>query len=70
MIRSFAFMAAAAAMAVAPGTAQAVPSRDAAPIASESEELGGSPILAPIIIAIIVAAIILATSGGKNAVSP
>ena len=70
MIRSFALVAAAAAMATAPVTAQAAPSRVAAPVTAESEELRGSPFLAPIIIALIVALTILATSGGDNPQSP
>ena len=70
MIRSFALMAAAAAMAMAPATAQAAAPRASAPVGADSEELRGSPILAPIIIALIVALAILATSGGKDPVSP
>jgi hypothetical protein len=70
MIRSFALMAGAAAIAVAPVTAQAAPSRAAAPVTGESEEVRGSPFLAPIIIAIIVALAIVATTSGDDPQSP
>ena len=51
MIRSFALMAAAAAMAATPVAAQAAPPRVAAPVSAESESLGGSPVLIPIALA-------------------
>jgi hypothetical protein len=51
MIRSFALMTAAAALAVAPAAAQAVSPRLAAPVA-DSEELGGGSLILPIAIAI------------------
>ena len=52
MIRSFALMAATAALAVTPMAAQATPPRIAAPVAEESEELGGRSLVIPIAIAI------------------
>jgi hypothetical protein len=71
MTRTFALMAATAALAVAPVTAQAAaPSRVATPVTAESEDLRGSPVVVPIVVALIVAAIILAVGGGKNPTSP
>ena len=70
MFRSFALMAGAAAIAVAPLTAQAAAYRVGAPITAESEEVRGSPFLAPIIIAVIVALAIVATTSGDDPQSP
>jgi hypothetical protein len=50
MIRTFALMAATAALAITPVVAQAAPARIAAPVADRSEELGGRSLILPIII--------------------
>lgn len=70
MIRSLVLTVATAALAVAPIAAQAAPPRTAAPVAEESEELGGSPFLIPIIIALVVGLIIVAITDGEEPESP
>jgi hypothetical protein len=70
MIRSFALTAAAAALTTAPLAAQATPPRAPAPVSTESESLGGSPLLVILAIALVVGVIILATTSGDDPVSP
>jgi hypothetical protein len=69
MTRSFAFTAAAA-LAVAPLAAQAAPPRVAAPVAEESEAIGGSPFLIPIVLAIVIALGIVLITDGEAPESP
>ena len=70
MIRSLALTAAAAGLAAAPLAAQAAPPRVAAPVAEESESLGGSPFLIPIVLAIVVALSIVLITDGEAPESP
>ena len=70
MIRSFAFTAAAAALTTAPLAAQATPPRAPAPVSTESESLGGSPFLIPIVLAIVVALSIVLITDGEAPESP
>ena len=71
MIRSLAFMAASAALAIAPVAAQAAPQRTSAPVsAEESEALRGNPIIIIALIALLVALGIVALSDGNDPVSP
>jgi hypothetical protein len=71
MLRSIALMAATAAMAAAPITAEAAAPRAAAPVPAEAESLRGMPFLLPVLVAIAVAlGIILLTDGDDNPVSP
>jgi hypothetical protein len=70
MIRSFVLTAAAASLAVAPLAAQAAPVRAAAPVAEDSEALGGSPFLVPIILAVVLALAIVLITDGEEPTSP
>ena len=66
MIRTFATAAAAVSLALAPVAAQAAPARAAAPV-SANEEIGGSPIFLPLLIALAVALGIILLSDGDDA---
>jgi len=57
MIRNLAFATAAAMLVTAPVVAQAAPARAPAPLAGDSEELGGG-ILVPVLAAVALAALI------------
>jgi hypothetical protein len=70
MIRSLALTVAAAALTVAPLGAQAAPPRVAAPVAEESEDLGGSPLLILVVLAIGLALSIVLITDGDAPKSP
>ena len=70
MIRSFALMVGAVSLAVAATAAQAAPPRMATPAGSESEELGGSPFLLPIVLAILAGLVIVLLTDGEEPQSP
>lgn len=70
MIRRIVMMAAAAAMVAAPVVAQAAPQRLPAPVAAESEALGGSPFLLPLLIAALVGILVVVSSDGDEPTSP
>jgi hypothetical protein len=71
MLRNLIVGTAAVALAATPIVAQAAPQRIPAPVAAESEELGGSPWLLIIGIAALVGlGIVLLTDGDEDPVSP
>ena len=70
MFRSLALTAATAALAVAPLSGQAAPPRAAAPVAGESEAIGGSPVLIPVVLAIVIALSIVLITDGEAPESP
>jgi hypothetical protein len=70
MFRSLALTAATAALAIAPLSAQAALPREAAPVAGESEAIGGSPVLIPVVLAIVIALSIVLITDGEAPESP
>ena len=70
MVSKLMLSAAAAALAAAPVAAQAAPQRMAAPVSTESEQLGRSPLLIILAIFIVVALGIVALNGDDDPVSP
>jgi hypothetical protein len=70
MTRTFALMAAAAALAAAPIAAQAAAPRAAAPVSAESEELRGVPFLIPVLLAVAVALGIILLTDSDEPTSP
>ena len=70
MIRRLALMAATAAMATAPVTANAAPQRSPAPVSAESEHLFGSPIFLILLIAAVVGLGVILASDGDEPTSP
>ena len=70
MFRSLALTAATAALAIAPLSAQAALPRAAAPVAGESEAIGGSPVLIPVVLAIVIALSIVLITDGEAPESP
>jgi len=70
MLRKLIIGTATAALAVTPIAAQAAPQRLPAPIAAESEELGGSPFLIIIGIAVLLALGVVLLSDSDDPVSP
>ena len=70
MTRTFALMAAATALAVAPVAAQAAPQRTPAPVSTESEQLFGSPLLVIVLLAVAVGLGIILLDDDESPTSP
>ena len=70
MIRTLALSAAVAAASIVPVVAHAAPQRSPAPVAADSEQLSGSPLLLILLIAVVVGGLIVLTADGDDPVSP
>jgi hypothetical protein len=70
MIRTLATAAAAASLAIAPLAAQAAPARIGAPASAEAEEIGGAPILLPLLVLLAAAIGIILITDGDSPTSP